>query len=250
LAEKLKKAYPRLPMIILADGLYPYKDFFQICETNQWAYCITFKDGNLPTVWEEVYELQRVQTENQSQETRYRTDNKDSKTVQYFRWVDNIDYKGHTLNWLECLETKTWKVSDNSSVAEAQNTTQCFVYLTNLSIDKQNISDTVYTGRLRWKIETEGFNTLKNGGYGMEHKWARKSYEALKNYFVIMQIGHLINQLMVKNFQFQKNYLEGKNHPTLRAIWDDLISAMKWVDIEVSRLNEILSTRIQCRFVT
>jgi len=35
LAVKLKEAYPKLPIIILADGLYPYECFFVICETNQ-----------------------------------------------------------------------------------------------------------------------------------------------------------------------------------------------------------------------
>ena len=84
----------------------------------------------------------------------------------------------------------------------------------------------------------------------MEHKWARKSYQALKNYFQFMQIGHLINQLMVKNTHFQKEYLQGKNHPTLKGIWENLIAAMKWTEIQMSRLKKILETRIQCRFVT
>ena len=30
LAKKLKKAFPRLPIIILADGLYPYEGFFAL----------------------------------------------------------------------------------------------------------------------------------------------------------------------------------------------------------------------------
>ncbi|RLC74380.1 MAG: hypothetical protein DRJ03_17950 [Chloroflexi bacterium] len=28
-------------------------------------------------------------------------------------------------------------------------------------------------GRLRWKIENEGFNVQKNGGYGLEHAYTR-----------------------------------------------------------------------------
>jgi serine kinase of HPr protein (carbohydrate metabolism regulator) len=34
MAEKLKTLYPRLPILILADGLYPYEDFFAICKAN------------------------------------------------------------------------------------------------------------------------------------------------------------------------------------------------------------------------
>ena len=53
-----------------------------------------------------------------------------------------------------------------------------FVHITDLPLNKENIAASSNTGRLRWKIENEGFNTLKNGGYGLEHKWARKSYQA------------------------------------------------------------------------
>ena len=37
LASTLKKIYPRLPILILADGLYPYEGFFALCEANQWS---------------------------------------------------------------------------------------------------------------------------------------------------------------------------------------------------------------------
>jgi len=41
LAATLKKVYPRLPIVILADGLYPYEGFFAICKTNQWAFLLS-----------------------------------------------------------------------------------------------------------------------------------------------------------------------------------------------------------------
>jgi len=84
----------------------------------------------------------------------------------------------------------------------------------------------------------------------MEHKWARKSYRGLKNYFQFMQMAHLINQLMVKRTLFQAEYLQGKNHPTLVSIWSDLIAAMKWAKLKIRKLKKILRTRIQYRFVT
>jgi len=38
------------------------------------------------------------------------------------------------------------------------------------------------TGRLRQKIENEGFNDQKNQGYALEHKFSRVSFPAMKNY--------------------------------------------------------------------
>jgi len=236
------------PRVILADGLYPYEGFFAICKANQWSYCVTFKDGNLPTVWEEVLELQPLQSDNTHIEVCYQPDGKTIEQV--FKWVTKIDYQGHTLNWLSCEETiKPKKMAASDEVDEEPKTTR-FVHLTDLSIHIGNIADTSQTGRLRWKIENEGFNTLKNGGYGMEHQYARKSYCALKNYFQFMQMAHLIHQLMTLNTRFQEGFMKAKNHPALKNLWLDLVSVMQWLKLDEQKLERINSTRRQFRFAT
>ena len=250
LAAKLKKIYPRLPIIILADALYPYEGFFTLCKTNQWAYLVTFKEGNLKTLWEEVSSLKPLQPNNLHTEIAYSSTG-DKKTEQIFCWVDKIEYKNHSVNWQECCETvTTTKKNAEGSVVVIKIEKKHFVHITDLPLNKKNIAASSYTGRLRWKIENEGFNTLKNGGYGLEHKWARKSYPALKNYFQFMQMGYLINQLMVKSTVFQETFMKDKDHPTLQSLWKDLDAAMKWAKIKAARLAEISATRIQFRFIS
>ena len=84
----------------------------------------------------------------------------------------------------------------------------------------------------------------------MEHQYARKSYRALKNYFQFMQMAHLIHQLMTLNTRFKENYLNGKNHPTLKSLWGDLVAAMKWVELDTQELDSVADTRWQFRFET
>ena len=243
LAATLKKVYPRLPLLILADGLYPYEGFFAICKASQWAFCVTFKDGNLPTVWDEVVELQRLQSQNTHRVVCHRADG--ATVVQVFQWVTGVDYQGHTLNWLECKETIGPTKTEASE--DGPKTTR-FVHITDLPVDAGNIADTSHNGRLRWKIENEGFNTLKNGGYGMERQYARKSYGALKNYFQFMQMAHLIHQLMTLNTRFQEGFMTAKNHPTLKNLWLDLVAVMQWVELDKQELERIGGTRRQFRF--
>jgi hypothetical protein len=245
LAATLKKVYPRLPILILADGLYPYEGFFATCKANQWSYCVTFKDGNLPTVWAEVMELQPLQKQNTRQVVYYRPDG--NTVMQAFQWVTGVDYQGHTLNWLECAETIKPTLPE---VSEKEPTTTCFVHITDLPVNARNIADTSQTGRLRWKIENEGFNTLKNGGYGMEHQYARKSYCALKNYYQFMQMAHIIHQLMTLNTRFKETFMNSKNHPTLKNLWLDLVAVMKWLELDEQELQRIGSARRQFRFTT
>jgi len=245
LAAKLKTQYPRLPMLILADGLYPYEGFFAICEANQWAFCVTFKEGNLPSAWKKVEELKPLQVTNTLREVIHMESGKVVEKV--FGWVTGVNYKGHIFNWLECLETVT---TSNQDASKVKSETTRFVQITNLPINASNIVETSLTGRLRWKIENEGFNTLKNGGYEMEHQYARKSYIALKNYFQFMQMAHLIHQLMTINTRFQENFMNAKNHPTLKNLWRDLVAAMQWFDFDEQELEYRIGTRQQFRFST
>jgi len=45
LAKKIKDRFPRLPIIILADGLYVSQTVLEICENNGWDYIIRYKEG-------------------------------------------------------------------------------------------------------------------------------------------------------------------------------------------------------------
>jgi hypothetical protein len=43
--------------------------------------------------------------------------------------------------------------------------------VTDIVIDENNVTQLVKGGRTRWKVENEGFNTLKNQGYHIEHNF-------------------------------------------------------------------------------
>ncbi len=66
LAGKLKKNYPRLAITIVADSLYPNDTFFTICHNNNWRFILTFKEGSLKTVWQEVMLLYPLEQEQNS----------------------------------------------------------------------------------------------------------------------------------------------------------------------------------------
>jgi len=235
LAPKLKQLFPRLPICLTADGLYPYQGFFDICHSNQWAYILTFKDGNLPSVWEEVEKLRPLCPTQQRRERRILGSH---VIEQVFHWVTHIDYHGHQLQWLECIET-----IDPHRGAEQSN--HRFVHLTNLDVTAKTVCVLSATGRMRWKIENEGFNTQKNLGYGMQHKYARVNWQAAKNYYQCLQIGHLINQLTVLSTSFQP-LLEGKI--TLKHLWCTMVAFLLYGRLRQSTLDALTECRFQMRF--
>ncbi len=103
-----------------------------------------------------------------------------------------------------------------------------------------------HTGRLRWKIENEGFNTQKNHGYALQHKYARISWRAAKNYYQCLQIGHLINQLMILSTTFQ-SHLEGKM--TCRHLWQAMIAFLLYGYLSRTTLEKLAQRRCQIRLV-
>jgi len=236
LAAKLKQLYPRLPICLTADGLYPYQRFLEICRANHWALILTFKDGNLPSVWEEVRALLPLCPDQHRHERRLQAQ---QRIEQDFRWVTDIDYHGHRLQWLECLETVT-------HLNSGEQTTTRFVHLTNLELTATTVVVTSATGRLRWKIENEGFNTQKNLGYALQHKYARVNWQAAKNYYQCLQIGHLINQLMVLSTTFAP-LLQGKT--TLAHLWRTMIAFLLYARLPRSTLDALAQRRFQVRFI-
>ena len=172
LMKRLKEMFPKLPICIGADSLYACKPFFEACKAYQWRYIVRFKEGSIPSVFQE-YETLRKLSENRGKGT-------DGKVSYRYDFVSDIDYEGHKLNCLEYAE-------DGKPYP--------FVFLTNLPLSRGNARETAFFGRRRWKIENEGFNAQKNHGFFLSHLFSR-NYQAMKNHYYLIQIGHMIAQIM------------------------------------------------------
>ena len=170
LAEKIKKEYPRLRIIISGDALYASKPVINICKEKGWKYIIRFKEGSIPTLYREF-------------ETIVKTDN-ESRKIDY-EYVTGIDYQENKINII--------KYKDNKKGTE-------FVYMTDLSITNKNIEETIYIGRKRWKIENEGFNIQKNGTFNIGHLYSKDS-KSIKVHYLMIQIAHIIRLLLEKGIK-------------------------------------------------
>lgn len=189
LCARLKKLYPRLPICIAADGLYPNQRVFDTCENNGWKYILTLKDGNLKSLWEEIHFLCRTNAHG-CKEVPGRTSR--LRIANIYRFYRSLEYKKHSLNIVELNIEKVDLLTAEVLPRER------FVHVSNLDISQDNCSHISNEGRMRWKIENEGFNEQKNTGYNLRHKYSRTSFNALQNYYQCLQIAHMINQMAYK----------------------------------------------------
>ncbi len=154
-----------------------------------------------------------------------------------YAWCAAALYCGHRLQWFECFRMKE-VIGDYLEFKR-------FVYLTDLQVDADNIVEMVRAGRLRWKIENEGFNTQKNLGYNLKHKYSRCSWTAAKNYYQCLQIAHLLNQLVELSEQ-GKRLLTGKK--TLKHLWKCLIGFLTWGTVSRADVRVLEEIRTHMRF--
>lgn len=211
LAVKIKKYFPRLPICILADGLYPNNTVFTICEKYKWTFIITLKDDCLKTFNREVHLLKATALKR----SVYKAD-KTSRTILEYSYLNDIEYDKRDFSWVECIETILHTSGDPPSI-------QRFTYITNICQTSENVITTADSGRLRWKIENEGFNTQKNLGYELEHKFSRVSYNAMQNYYQLLQIAHMINQFVEASKEIIGLMMEHSKQ-TIVDLWKKLLA--------------------------
>ncbi len=235
LAEKIKKYFPRLPILIAADGLYPNQSFFEICKNKDWNFVVTFQDKSLKSIQEEITWLKNKPD---GKRIIVRTEKHIRITLTY-TFINDIQYKEYNLSWVECIEDRI-----NSNTGETEQ--KRFVHISDIRLDADTAVKISEAGRLRWNIENEGFNTQKNGGYALKHKFSRISFLAMKNYYQCLQIAHSINQLVLKS-QCINCLFDSDGKFTIVKLWQRLLSFLIEGDISENELLAIDNLQFQIR---
>lgn len=231
LAEKLKKEYPRLPICICADGLYPNATFFGICKTNKWGYIVVLKDDHHAKLWGKIVSLNHEYLQKSVIDKTT-----EEETKQRYWFSNNISHNGYTHNWIELDE----QVEKNNG---REKHPFRFVFLTNQYLSSSNVATICQAGRTRWKIEKQGFDQQKNHGYKISHKYCRNSFTGLKSFYQCCQIGHLINQLVELSVSFRKNLI---NKRTIKFLWQCMMAQLLITEI----LDEMIHQPPQGRYIS
>jgi len=197
LAARIKKAFPRLPIVLLLDGLYPNGPVMARCRQYHWDFMIVLKNGSLPTVWQEYHSLVHYQQENQKHQHW-------GDRRQHFQWVNQIRYtfgandKNHLdMHVVVCIEQ--WEEVDPKT-AQIVTKEQKHAWISSRPLSRLNVHTRCnLAARYRWGIE-EAFLVEKHHGYSYQHAFA-KNWNAMKGYHYLMRLAHLLNTLA----RFSKN---------------------------------------------
>lgn len=194
LAGRIKERFPKLHIMVLLDGLYPNGPVMELCRRYHWQFMIVLQDESLPSVWEEVEGLGKLQRQNHLKQDW-------GNRRQHFRWVNGIEYrygnndrKRQTVHVVICQER--WEEVDPETAEIVQKSSR-HAWISSEPLNRQNVHERCNLGaRHRWGIENS-FLVEKRHGYQYEHCFSF-NWNAMRGYHFLMRLGHLINALAQK----------------------------------------------------
>jgi hypothetical protein len=182
MAPELHRRFPQLRICLLLDSLYFAQEVMDICAAHQWEWIITFKEGKTPALWQKAQAALKPAHRLEHQPER--------NTEQQFRWAHNLIHgeQRHRFHAILCSET----TRSETGIVTVKN----FAWGSSLRPDRNNVTELAnHGGRARWKIENEGFNTLKNSIFGLEHGYGT-IHEALMNWHHLIEVAFILLQLV------------------------------------------------------
>ena len=185
LVPAVRAEFPQLRLCFSGDGLYACGEGFQLAKDARASFVYTFKQGRMPTLWQEFQTLLSL-CEDQRVEVQT-----PQGVHQVYRWVKDLSYtdskkRTWTLTAIQCQER----------LATGEKRLWAWVVSPDLDVDRTTVQEVSQKGgRNRWHEENQGFNTQKNSGLNLEHAYSHTHWAA---YYYLLQIAHLMLQLLHK----------------------------------------------------
>ena len=208
LIKKVRQQYPRLPICVLLDGLYAAEPVFKALKEENMEWIVVFKEGSMSFIYKWVMDIkkncaaknvigetdeeeieQRQRRSHQQKFIRHKPQNKKRLRVKetIYSWMGGIEFikDRNKFNIVTCKETVDGKKTCD------------YVWLVSngLNLNEDTVKPLAKAGRCRCRIENEGINTQKNGGYHLEHLYSRDEV-SIKIWIKILDLAHLISQLI------------------------------------------------------
>ena len=217
LLDKIRDAYPKLPITIGGDALYVNKPFMDACKNHKMDYILRYKDTVMSSIIEEFDTVEKT-------------------TFNEYEYVNDIGFGSGTkqtegatnvIRYTSSIENNEQKDSLVDLSHKLNDST--FMFVTSLKITKSNYEEIVLVGRRRWKIENQGFKAQKSRVLNIEHCYTFDSNGMKANYYFI-QIAHLLLTILYYGSSIIKKLKETKVEIS-NLIYQELIKIQK-LDLE------------------
>ncbi len=182
---KIRQDFPQLRLCLSLDALSACGAGFQLGKDFDVSYVIVFKEGSIPTLWQEFQTLLTLCPANCLEVSA------DGWRHEY-RWVDELPYTDS--------DKRAWKLKAIQYQGEGpkgEKSEWAWLVSSDLVVSKATVQRIVWgAGRVRWVEENQGFNVQKNSELNLEHAYSEGDHFGA--YYLLLQIAHILLQLLEK----------------------------------------------------
>jgi len=181
--HNIRKVHPKLGIIITGDDLYSKQPFIDELKKNRMSFILVAKPTDHNILFQWVDEL----TQLGGGDSLELIDEKGRR--HRYQWVNDVPLNGtkdadHVNFFQYQIVSKNNKINYKNS------------WVTDISVNKNNVVTLVKGGRARWKIENETFNTLKNQGYHIEHNFGHGNHHLSMVFFTLNLLAFYVHQIL------------------------------------------------------
>ena len=205
---RLRADYPRMAAIIVADSLYSKQPFVEQVTAKRFSFLLVAQPGDHKSLYQDLAVLRRANLLD-----RHTTEHRQERRE--YEWITDLPLNANPnsphINFIRLRIVKAGKTYENA-------------WVTDLTPTSANIVQLVRAARARWKIENEGFNTLKNQGYHLEHNFGHGDQHLSEAFFVLNLLAFFMHQI----FELVDGlYQRVRTFFSSRRAWDEVRSAFR-----------------------
>jgi len=182
LVAGLRSEHPQLHAVLVGDSLYSTGPFIATLRAHRFSFLLVAKPEDHKHLFQDIDGLRRGGL-------LQRRDCRQPKDKHFvYEWVNEVALGAESDSALVNFVQLT--ILD----AQGRTTYRCS-WVSDIPIESQTVEKLVRAARARWKIENEGFNTLKNQGYHLEHNFGHGHHGLSEILFLLNLLAFLLHQL-------------------------------------------------------
>ena len=185
LLAAVRKEFGQLRLCLSLDALYACGAGFQLGKDFGLSYVVVFKEGSIPTLWQEFQTLLLLCPDN-----RLEVDEEGWRHT--YRWVDELPYTDS--------DNRQWRLKAihyRGEGPEGKRSEWAWLVSSDLSVNARTVERIAWgAGRGRWGIENQGFNIQKTSELNLEHAYSEGAHFGA--YYLLLQVAHVLLQLLEK----------------------------------------------------
>jgi hypothetical protein len=224
LVASLRSEHPQLKAVLVGDSLYSTQPFISTLRQHRFSYLLVAKPEDHKHLFEDIEGMRRGGMLQRLEGPQ----GKDRRLL--YEWVNQTALgagpDSPMVNFLQLTICEpTGRVTYRCS------------WVSDIPIEAQTVEKLVVAARARWKIENEGFNTLKNQGYHLEHNFGHGHHRLSEILFLLNLLAFLVHQIQQLVDQFYQkarqrfssraefwNVIRGSFRVLLYDSWDEVLA--------------------------